>query len=38
MAPFVQATVSGLDDPETGLGVRLDRAYRELKALFAESG
>ena len=35
MAAFVQATVSWLDDPKLGLGVRLDLAYRELKALFA---
>ena len=38
MAAFVQATVSWLNDPEPGLGVRLDLAYRELKALFAKCG
>ena len=37
MAAFVQATVAWLDDPEPGLGERLDLACRELKALLAES-
>lgn len=37
MAAFVHATVSWLDDPEPGLGERLDLACRELKALLAES-
>lgn len=36
MAAFVQATVSWLDDPEPGLGERLDLAWRELKALLTE--
>ncbi len=37
MAAFVHATISWLDDPEVGLGERLDLAHRELKALLAES-
>jgi AcrR family transcriptional regulator len=37
MAAFVHATVSWLDDPEPGLGERLDLAHRELKALLAEN-
>ena len=37
MAAFVHATVSWLDDPEPGLGERLDLACRALKALVAES-
>ena len=37
MAAFVQATVAWLDDPEPGLGGRLDLARRELNALVAES-
>ena len=37
MAAFVHATVSWLDDPELGLGERLDLAHRELKAPLAES-
>lgn len=37
MAAFVQATISWLDDPGPGLGARIDLAFRELKALFAES-
>lgn len=36
MAAFVQATVSWLDDPEPGLGERLDLVWRELKALLTE--
>ena len=35
MAAFVHATVSWLDDPEPGLGERLDLAYRALHALFS---
>ena len=38
MAAFVHATLSWLDDPEVGLGERLDLAFRELKALLAEGG
>lgn len=37
MAAFVHATTSWLDDPELGLGERIDLASRELKALLAES-
>ena len=37
MAAFVHATISWLDDPSQGLGERIDLAYRELKALLAES-
>jgi AcrR family transcriptional regulator len=37
MAAFVYATVSWLDEPEPGLGERLDLTCRELKALLAES-
>ena len=37
MAAFVQATVAWLDDPEPGLGERLERARRELVALLVES-
>lgn len=33
MAAFVHATISWLDDPETGLAERLDLAFRELKTL-----
>ena len=36
MAAFVHATVSWLNDPEPGLGERLDLAYRALKALLSE--
>ena len=36
MAAFVHATLSWLDDPEVGLGERIDLAFRELKALLAE--
>lgn len=35
MGAFVHATVSWLDDPTGGLEERLDRAERELAALFA---
>ena len=35
MAAFAHATISWLDDPEPGLGERLDLAYRALKALLA---
>lgn len=38
MAAFVQATVSWLDDPSSGLGERLDVVLRELKLLLVESG
>lgn len=38
MAAFAQATLAWLDDPGQGLGERLDLAFRELKALLAESG
>lgn len=38
MAAFVHATLSWLDDPEVGLGERLDPAFRELRALLAEGG
>ena len=38
MAAFVHATVSWLDDPGTGLGERLDLAFRELKALLTDVG
>jgi hypothetical protein len=37
MAAFVHATVSWLDDPEPGLGERIDLAHRELRALLIES-
>ena len=37
MAAFVHATIAWLDDPETGLGERIERASREVKALVAES-
>jgi AcrR family transcriptional regulator len=37
MAAFVYATVSWLDDPEPGLGERIDLAHRELRALLIES-
>ena len=37
MAAFVHATLTWLDDPEMGLGERIDLAFRELKALLAES-
>jgi AcrR family transcriptional regulator len=37
MAAFAHVTVSWLDDPELGLGERLDLAFRELKALLAKS-
>ena len=37
MAAFAHATVCWLDDPEPGLGERLDLAYRALKALLADS-
>ena len=33
MAAFVHATLSWLDEPGPGLGVRLDLAFRELTAL-----
>ena len=36
MAAFVQAVVSWLDDPGSGLGERLDAAFRELRALLAD--
>lgn len=36
MAAFVYATLSWLDDPTVGFGERIDLAFRELKALFAE--
>ncbi len=38
MAAFAHATVAWLEDPEPGLGERLDLACRALKALLAESG
>ena len=37
MAAFTHAVISWLDDPEPGLGERLDLTYRALKALLAES-
>ena len=37
MAAFVHATLVWLDDPSTGLGERFDLAFREMKALLAES-
>jgi hypothetical protein len=37
MAAFVHATLSWLDDPNVGLGERIDLAFSELKALLAES-
>ena len=37
MAAFVHATLTWLDDPEISLGERIDLAFRELKALLAES-
>ena len=37
MAAFVDATLSWLDDPTVGFGERIDLAFRELKALIAES-
>jgi AcrR family transcriptional regulator len=37
MAAFVHATLSWLDDPAVGLGERIDLAFREMKALLAES-
>ena len=36
MAAFVYATLSWLDDPEVGLGERIDLAFRELRTLLAE--
>lgn len=38
MAAFTQATFAWLDDPEVGLGERLDLAFRELRALLAQGG
>ncbi len=35
MAAFAHATLAWLDDPEPGLGARLDLARRELRALVA---
>ena len=37
MAAFVHATLVWLDDPCIGLGERFDLAFREMKALLAES-
>jgi AcrR family transcriptional regulator len=37
MAAFAQATIAWLDDPEVGLGERLDEAFHELKALLSEN-
>ena len=37
MAALVHATLSWLEDPTVGFGERIDGAFRELKALFAES-
>lgn len=37
IAAFVHATLSWLDDPNVGLGERFDLAFREMKALLAES-
>ena len=37
MAVFVHAILSWLDDPTVGLGERFDLAFREMKALLAES-
>lgn len=37
MAAFVHATLSWLNDPKVGLGERFDLAFREMKALLAES-
>lgn len=36
MAAFVHATIAWLDEPEPGLGERIDLAARTLKALLAE--
>lgn len=36
MAAFVQATVSWLDDPDGGLGARLDQAHGALQTLLAD--
>ena len=38
MAAFAQSTFAWLDDPEVGLGERLDEAFHELRALLAEGG
>jgi len=35
MAAFVHATIGWLDDPELGLGERLDLTYHELRTLLA---
>ena len=35
MAAFVQATVAWLDEPDPGLGERLERAFHETRALLA---
>lgn len=35
MAAFAQATTAWLEDPEPGLGERLDLAYGALKTLLA---
>lgn len=37
MVAFVQATLTWLDDPAIGLGVRIDAAFSELKAVLAEA-
>lgn len=37
MAAFAHATIAWLDDPQLGLGVRFDTAFRELKSLAADS-
>lgn len=36
MATFVHATVAWLDDPEVGLGERLDLVFHELKVVLTE--
>lgn len=38
MAAFAQAAAAWLDDPETGLGERVELAFRELKAMVTEPG
>lgn len=37
MAAFTHATFAWLDDPARGLGERIDQAFRELKAVLADS-
>ena len=38
MAAFAHAVVCWFDHPEPGLGEHLDRAFRELKAVWTETG